>query len=136
MVTLLILLFAFAVLYCGACIFFSPLLELTDEFDAGIREDHQSACIREDHIIMNNTYPISTLRDTYNLPTIEQMKVCLGEMTEVLLQGGQANDAVMAVLEEHGAKGLRRALEWPEVTNWVDDGKGENHIKINFPNNI
>jgi hypothetical protein len=82
---------------------------------------------------MNNTYPITTLRDIFNLPTREQMETCLAELTEAMIQARIANDAIMAVLEDNGSVGLTRAIDWPETSNWVDDGKGETRLKINIP---
>lgn len=82
---------------------------------------------------MNNTYPITTLQDIFNLPTREAMETCLAELTEAMIPVRIANDAIMVILEDAGSVGLTRAIDWPETSNWVDDGKGETRLKINFP---
>ena len=70
------------------------------------------------------SFKLTTLRDIFNLPTIEQMKTCLAEMSEGMIQARIANDAMVATMKEHGIAALR-AVEWPEVATWVDDGEGK-----------
>jgi hypothetical protein len=69
-------------------------------------------------------YPISTLRDIFNLPTREQMETCLREITEGMLQARNVSDAAVAMVQAMGGDSFPRAFEWPEVTPWTDDGKG------------
>ena len=69
-------------------------------------------------------YPISTLRDIFNLPTIEQMETCLDEIKTCMMQGRVANDLTVSLARKAGMD-IDRAFEWPEVMDWIDDGKGE-----------
>jgi len=82
----------------------------------------------------SQTFPISTLRDIFNLPTIKQMETCLQELTEGMMQARIASDAMVALLKSQGASDdLVRACEWPEVANWTDDGKGTVGIAAAVP---
>lgn len=70
------------------------------------------------------TFPITTLRDIFNLPTISQMETCLRELSEAMIQARTINDTVVAFAKDAGTD-IGQAIEWPEVANWIDDGKGE-----------
>jgi len=70
-------------------------------------------------------FPITTLRDIFNLPTMAQMEMCLRELSEGMIQARIANDTMVAALREAGATDIERAVEWPEVAHWTDDGKRE-----------
>lgn len=70
-------------------------------------------------------FPITTLRDIFNLPTMAQMEMCLQELSEGMIQARIANDTMVAALREAGATDIERAVEWPEVAHWTDDGKRE-----------
>ena len=72
----------------------------------------------------SRVFPITTLRDIFNLPTLGQMETCLRELTEGMIQARLANDAMVAMVRNAGGD-IERAVEWPEVANWTDDGKGE-----------
>jgi len=74
----------------------------------------------------NNTYEIRTLRDIYNLPTIEQVEVCAKELTEFLLMTRKMNDVLNEMAKVAGITipDGRQAVEFPEVAKWIDDGKG------------
>lgn len=74
---------------------------------------------------MNNRYPIKTLADIYNLPTIEQVGTCLREMSAAMLASREADDQIVQSLREGGVDFQGRALDWPESTDWVDDGSGQ-----------
>ena len=75
------------------------------------------------------TFEIRTLQDIYNLPTIEQMETCLSEMTTAMIQARLANDMMVSLISEKSPE-VTRAIEWPEVSRWSDDGKGEIAMKI------
>lgn len=64
-------------------------------------------------------YPLATLRDIFNLPSRQQMRTCLEEITECLLQARDANDLMMT--HTQGTK----AVEWPDVIEWIDDDERE-----------
>lgn len=69
------------------------------------------------------TFKISTLRDIFNLPTMEQMQTCLAELAEAMLQARAASDMMLAMMKSKDIEALR-AVEWPEVATWTDDGEG------------
>jgi hypothetical protein len=71
-----------------------------------------------------SVFPLTTLRDVFNLPTIEQMETCLDELKECMMQARATNDFMVAAVNAKGHN-VKKALEWPEVLEWKDDGKGE-----------
>ena len=75
------------------------------------------------------TYEIRTLADIYNLPTMEAMETCLDELTASMIQARATNDLICASAEALG-HGINKAIQWPEVSKWIDDGKGEIVTKI------
>jgi len=72
----------------------------------------------------SQVFPLTTLRDIYNLPTFEQMVVCLDELKDCMMQARATNDLMVALVAEKGIA-VEKAFEWPEVLEWKDDGKGE-----------
>jgi hypothetical protein len=68
------------------------------------------------------TYRIETLADIFKLPTIEQMKTCLAEITDSMILARSTVD-LMNATAGHEAISLEGAF--PEYTEWIDDGKGE-----------
>ena len=73
----------------------------------------------------DQTYEIRTLRDIYELPTFEQMETCLDEMAQSMKLARATSDMLQGVAESNGAKIEGMASKWPEVTEWIDDGKSE-----------
>lgn len=69
-------------------------------------------------------FPISSLRDIYNLPTIEQMETCIDEIKICMMQARAANDLFVVLANLEGAN-VNKAFEWPETLPWHDDGKGD-----------
>lgn len=69
-------------------------------------------------------FPLTTLRDIFNLPTFEQMETCLDELKECMMQARATNDLMVALVAENGIV-VEQVFEWPEVLEWKDDGKGE-----------
>ena len=72
----------------------------------------------------SRVFPISTLRDIFNLPTFGQMETCLRELSEGMIQARLTNDVMVATMQEAGAD-VKQAVIWPEVINWTDDGEGD-----------
>lgn len=80
------------------------------------------------------TYPITTLRDIFNLPTLEQAKTCLDELGYALLQAKAADVQAIAALKDLDPNlNLEHVFEWPEVCDWVDDGLGEVGLTFQVP---
>lgn len=75
------------------------------------------------------TFPITTLRDIYNLPTFEQMEVCLDEVTKSMIQARAVNDLAIETAEAMGTP-IDQAFVWPDVLEWVDDNKGEVGVRF------
>jgi hypothetical protein len=67
---------------------------------------------------------ISSLRDIYNLPTIQQMEICIDEIKICMMQARATNDLFVALANLEGAN-VNKAFEWPETLPWHDDGKGD-----------
>lgn len=72
----------------------------------------------------SKVFPLTTLRDIFNLPTFDQMVVCLEELTACMIQARATNDLMVALVAEKGIA-VEKAFEWPEVLEWKDDGKWE-----------
>jgi len=81
-------------------------------------------------------FQIRTLRDIFALPTLKQMETCLREMSEGMIQARITNDTIVAVLQEAGATEITRAIEWPEVATWTDDGKGDVTTHYGMPDGV
>jgi hypothetical protein len=77
-----------------------------------------------------NQYPIKTLRDIFNLPTLEQMKVCLDEISTLMVQSRATHDLMVATVNIVHGQDIKKAFEWPDEIVWTDDGKGliESHF--------
>lgn len=72
------------------------------------------------------TYEIRTLADIFYLPTAKQMETALAEFTAGMRDNRRAADAMIHIAALAGKKfTLREAVQFPEVTTWIDDGKGE-----------
>jgi hypothetical protein len=79
------------------------------------------------------TYPIATLRDIFHLDTIEQIEVCMDELKAGMIRARAVSDGMMEAareLDPEAVANVPRALDWPEVVNWVDDGKGLLTMKV------
>ena len=73
----------------------------------------------------SQVFPLSTLGDIFNLPTREQMVLCLDEIAETMIQARETHDLMVTLMHETGITVSGKPFEWPKVINWVDDGKGE-----------
>lgn len=71
------------------------------------------------------TYPIRTLKDIFALPSYEHMERCLSETAKVLLHARSTVDMLEGVAASMGIKHDGPVADFPEVLNWIDDGKGE-----------
>jgi hypothetical protein len=74
-------------------------------------------------------FPLRTLQDIYNLPSYEHMERCFDELKTLMLQARATNDMFVelaGLLGEPLPEG--RAVAWPEVIDWTDDGKGQMDI--------
>ena len=76
---------------------------------------------------MSETYPLRTLRDIFELPSRDHMERCLGELTKMLLATRAAADLLIDSAKEAGIDipTGTKAIEFPEVLDWIDDEKGE-----------
>lgn len=76
------------------------------------------------------SFEIRTLRDIFNLPTKEQMETCLAELSRGMIQARSMGDLMVATVEALGGKPPELTLEWPEMVEWTDDGKGRVETKF------
>ena len=72
----------------------------------------------------SQVFPLTTLRDIFNLPTFEQMATCLDELKICMTQARATNDLMVVLVNQKGHD-IKKAFEWPEVLEWKDDGKGD-----------
>lgn len=63
-------------------------------------------------------YEIRTLPDIFNLPTADDVRNCLHDISEAMLIARKVNDTVGGLLESR--------MTYPEVTKWINDGKHDN----------
>lgn len=70
-------------------------------------------------------FEIRTLSDIFELPTIEQVKTCLSEMSQGMIIARMAADRMVSELRKQGHKVDLPIAIWPEVSEWIDDGLGE-----------
>lgn len=82
------------------------------------------------HEPTGKTYEITTLRDIFNLPTIEAMETCLDETKRVMMQLRATLDMVREIARLQGIDGSVAEAEFPEPLRWIDDGKGESTINF------
>lgn len=68
-------------------------------------------------------YQIRSLQDIFALPTCEQMKRCLAEISEAMLVARAQNDMLVELARSEGREVPDVALEFPDVSEWTDDGK-------------
>jgi hypothetical protein len=76
------------------------------------------------------TYQIRTLQDIFNLPSFKEVELCLEEIRQIMVRAKCTNDALVALLRSNGHE-CERAIEWPEVIDWVDDGKSNMEFTVN-----
>jgi hypothetical protein len=76
------------------------------------------------------SFEIRTLRDIFNLPTKEQMKTCLAEISRGMIQARSMSDLMVVAVKTLGGTPPELALEWPEMVKWTDDGKGRVETKF------
>lgn len=81
----------------------------------------------------NKTYPITTLRDVFDLPTVEQIELCMDELKLLLVGAKNAETKLIADLKLLTDGVPDKIFVWPETTDWIDDGLGENRFAIKFP---
>jgi hypothetical protein len=73
------------------------------------------------------TYKISTLRDIFELPTIEAMERCLKELSEMMVSSRAYSEMIRVTADHLAAKEGKTlppgpVFEWPEVCDWTDGG--------------
>ena len=74
------------------------------------------------------TYPLRTLADVFKLPSIDHIRRCLPEVCDAIITTRIGADALVQAVRdvspELAAAIAAEAIEFPEVLNWEDDGKG------------
>lgn len=79
-------------------------------------------------------YPLRTLEDIYKLPSYAHMDRCLTELRKALLEGRAHSDLFVEILREKGVSApYDQLIKWPEVFEWIDDGKGEIGLEFIAP---
>ena len=71
-------------------------------------------------------YKIRSLVDIYNLPTLDQVKNCLLDIGESMLRAKTVDKQLEKELKFNSP-----VFRWPDLVEWVDDGKHDN--EPNFP---
>jgi DNA polymerase II large subunit len=79
-------------------------------------------------------YPLRTIEDIYKLPSYAHMNRCLTELRKTLLEGRAHSDLFVEILREKGVSSpYDQLIKWPEVFEWIDDGKGEIDLEFIAP---
>ena len=72
------------------------------------------------------TYPIRTLADIFNLPSVGHIERCLSDIHRAMIVSRQAADAMLETAKGLGLDvSLQDAIQYPEVTSWTDDDKDD-----------
>lgn len=72
------------------------------------------------------TYPIRTLADIFNLPSVGHIERCLSDIHRAMIVSRQTADAMIEVAKSLGLDvTLQDAIQYPEVTSWTDDDKDD-----------
>ena len=72
-----------------------------------------------------SVFEIRTLRDIFELPTFEQMETCLDELAAAMKLARATAELIAGMLESKTGECVEKVFDWPDVVEWVDDGKGE-----------
>lgn len=78
---------------------------------------------------MSTSYKLSTLRDVYERVPADKIAVCMREIAEGMEHAKsleQLIDASAGVLQP----GASVATIWPDVCEWIDDGKEDKTISV------
>jgi hypothetical protein len=70
-------------------------------------------------------YPLRTIADIFNLPTHGHMERCLAELQKIMLPARATADLMTGIAESQGLPKDSCKIVWPDVLEWIDDGKGE-----------
>jgi len=74
-----------------------------------------------------NTYRISSLKDVFDLPSIEHIKNCMEELTMLMVQVKALKQMADAIGQ---AQGVESGMEWPQYVDWLDDGIKEATVVV------
>ena len=79
---------------------------------------------------MNKEYEFKTLKDIYTqLPDAETIGVCLDELKTAMMAAKAMSNLLSASVESLDLD-AKCECEWPDVSKWVDDGKGEVELRL------
>ena len=70
-------------------------------------------------------YPIRTLADIFNTVPADKIKICMAEIAEGMALASASCNLARRLQPELVGKSNAEIMPWPEMTKWVDDGKGE-----------
>lgn len=73
-------------------------------------------------------FKLTSLQDIYNLPTIEQMVVCLHAIKSQMIQARLLNDQMTTAAQAKGMD-IKKCFHWPRTTEWTDNSKCVNSLK-------
>jgi hypothetical protein len=72
-----------------------------------------------------SVFEIRTLRDIFELPTFEQMETCLDELATSMKLARATAELIAGMVRSKTGECVEKVFIWPDVVEWVDDGKGE-----------
>ena len=84
---------------------------------------------------MANSYELRTLRDIWDKVPADRIEACLSELSAMMCSAKAMQSLMSEVGSNLAGQQLPEQLyEWPEVTVWVDDGKG--YLETNFGSDL
>lgn len=78
---------------------------------------------------MTNHYKLTTLRDVYEKVPADKLALCMREIAEGM-EHAKALEQLMDVSASAIQPGASAATIWPDVCEWIDDGKEDKTINV------
>ena len=71
------------------------------------------------------TFKIKTLKDIYDLPSIEQVQNCLTDIADCIIKAKELELKTKEIFKVDA-----KIFDFPESIDWIDDGKHENELRF------
>lgn len=70
-------------------------------------------------------YQIRTIADIFNTVPADKVKLCMAEIAEGIALASESCNLARLLQPELVGKSNAEIMQWAEMTEWIDDGKGE-----------
>lgn len=75
-------------------------------------------------------YQLTTLKDVFDKVPADRIKVCLHELAVAMRQAKAMAELLGATTSALAGQEVGCAVQWPETSTWIDDGKGTLDLKF------